>query len=69
MGRITLFISDSCTYCQRAKRALEERSIPYDVISVASFPGTSLDSVVVARWEHNISSWTWGFCTRLPVCD
>lgn len=52
MGRITLFISDSCNYCQRAKRALEDRSIPYEVISVASHPGECYKNRPSSEYYH-----------------
>ena len=39
MGRITLFVTESCPHCARAIKALEERDIPFEKISLVKNPG------------------------------
>jgi glutaredoxin len=46
MGRITLFVSDGCGHCLRAKQALKERSIPFEEISIVDHPGECIEWMI-----------------------
>lgn len=35
MAKITVYTSDGCSYCERAKRLLKDRGIPFSEVRVA----------------------------------
>lgn len=39
-ARVLLYTTRSCGYCERARRLLQARSIPYDDVDVTSDPDT-----------------------------
>lgn len=54
MGRITIFGTDHCPHCIKAKGALEMRGIPYTDIDISKYPHRRQDMVSLS--EHGAST-------------
>ena len=70
MGRITIFVTESCSYCIRAKHALKERNIPYVEISVSKYPQRRNDMISLSNDQYTVpqvffNSKHIGGCTEL----
>ena len=70
MGRITIFVTESCSYCIRAKHALKERNIPYVEISVSKYPQRRNDMISLSNDQYTVpqvffNSKHVGGCTEL----